>query len=94
MACFACFWDFLLNAVSAELPVLTIAGGQLTPGQVVVSDITTRNGILLVGAGNRQTVAMFQPGSNSSDFGEADQHFLVQQPGAGFVLPTTPSAAA
>lgn len=77
--CFECFGTFLINPLSAKLPVLTVHAAQLAPGQVVVSDINANSGVLLIGAGQRLTAAMVHRIRSFVEIGEAKPPFLVQQ---------------
>ena len=76
--CFQCFPYFLDNAVSAHLPVRTLYVKELETDQVVVSDIVTREGLVLVGAGNRLTEMVLQRLYNYDQLGEVKQPVLVQ----------------
>lgn len=76
--CFACFQAFLSNAISADLPVRALYVKELTEGQVVVSDITTPEGLVLVGAGNRLTAMVLERLRNYDELGEVKQPVLVQ----------------
>lgn len=85
--CFACFHDFLANAVSAQSPVRTLYVNQLAIEQVVVSDITTPDGLVLVGAGNRLTPMILQRLLNYDQLGEVKQPVLVQDPATAPLTP-------
>ncbi len=78
--CFECFQDFLVNAVRAERPVRTLTVRELVPDQVVVSDIVTIEGVVLVGAGNRLTPMILQRLQNYDGISEVKQPVLVQDP--------------
>lgn len=78
--CFACFQDFMANSVSSELPVRSLYVKELTVDQVVVSDITTEEGVVLVGAGNRLTPMVLERLHNYDSLGEVKQPVLVQDP--------------
>jgi response regulator RpfG family c-di-GMP phosphodiesterase len=77
--CFACFPDFLASAISAGRPVLPLGAGQLAPGQVVVSDITTREGLALVCAGHRLTASMIERIRNFAELGDLKGPLLIQE---------------
>ncbi len=81
--CFACFPDFLLSAIAADRPVLSLAAGQLAPGQVVVSDIATREGIALVCAGHQLTASMIERIRNFAELDDLKAPILVQDPASG-----------
>jgi response regulator RpfG family c-di-GMP phosphodiesterase len=51
--CFASFPKFLESAVTGDHPILTLPLAALRAGQVVVADICTHDGVILVGAGSR-----------------------------------------
>jgi len=77
--CFVCFDAFLANAILVDRPVLNLKAGQLAPGHVVVSDITTRDGLTLVSAGYRLTAATIQRLGNFAELGELKEPLLVQE---------------
>lgn len=76
--CFACFQTFLISTVSSELPVRSLYVKELTADQVIVSDIVTPEGVVLVGAGNRLTPMVLQKLRNYDTLGEVKQPVLVQ----------------
>ncbi len=76
--CFACFQTFLANVVSSELPVRSLYIKELSADQVVVSDITTPEGLVLLGAGNRITPMVLERLRNYDALGEVKQPVLVQ----------------
>jgi response regulator RpfG family c-di-GMP phosphodiesterase len=78
--CFACFPDFLVSAISADRPVLSLAARQLAPGQVVVSDILTREGLALVCAGHQLTASMIERIRNFAELDDLKAPLLVQEP--------------
>jgi response regulator RpfG family c-di-GMP phosphodiesterase len=78
--CFACFQTFLANAVSSERPVRSLYVKELSADQVVVSDITTEEGVVLIGAGNQLTPMVLQKLHNYDALGEVKQPVLVQDP--------------
>lgn len=89
-ACFVCFQSFLANAVSAERPVRTLPIAELVADQVVVSDIVTPEGLVLVGAGYRLTPMILQRLLNYEGLGDVKQPVLVQDPAP--VAATAPGA--
>lgn len=80
--CFACFQDFMANSVSSSVPVRSVYIKELLEGQVVVSNITTAEGLVLVGAGNQLTPTILQRLRNYDMLGEVKQPVLVQMPKA------------
>jgi response regulator RpfG family c-di-GMP phosphodiesterase len=92
--CFACFPDFLVNALAAKHPVLRRATCDLVPGQVVVSDVVTRDGATLLTAGYRLTAAIIQRLSNFAELGEVKEPLLVQDPVPEETAAAATSAAA
>ena len=78
--CFECFKAFLANAVLADRPVRSLRISQLVVDQVIVSDICTPEGLVLVSAGNRITPMMLQRLHNYDELGEVKQPVLVQDP--------------
>jgi response regulator RpfG family c-di-GMP phosphodiesterase len=78
--CFAVFPTFLSNAISADHPVRTLYVKDLVPEQVVVSDITTLAGVVLVGSGHRLTEMVLERLRNYEILGEVKQPVLVQDP--------------
>lgn len=78
--CFACFPDFLGHAVVADRPVRMLKVLELAPDQVVVSDITTPEGLVLFGAGHLLTAMVLERLRNYDELGEVKQPVLVQDP--------------
>ncbi len=78
--CFACFQAFLTSSVSSDLPVLSLYVKELKADQVVVSDITTAEGVVLIGAGNILTPMVLQRLHNYDALGEVKQPVLIQNP--------------
>lgn len=78
--CFACFSDFLANALSPDTPVRTVGIDGLQPGQVVVSELTTPQGLPLVTAGSRLTAMLIERLRAHHDIGGLHGHLLVQDP--------------
>lgn len=93
-ACFVCFQSFLANAVSAERPVRTLKIAELVADQVVVSDIVTLEGLVLVGAGYRLTPMILQRLLNYEGLGDVKQPVLVQDPAPVAGATTTATAVA
>ena len=79
---FACFKDFLANSVSSDSPVRSLYVKELSADQVVVSDIITPEGVVLIGAGNRLTPMVLERLRNYEALGEVKQPVLVQDTGA------------
>jgi len=78
--CFVCFQTFLANTMSADRPVRNLYVRELEAGQVVVSDIATQEGLVLVGAGNILSAMVLQRLRNYDQLGEVKQPVLVQDP--------------
>ncbi|MFA6288340.1 MAG: HD domain-containing phosphohydrolase [Opitutaceae bacterium] len=77
-ACFTCFSDFLANALSAKAPVRCLGVADLRPGQVIVSDLTTPEGLPLVTAGSRLTAMLIERLRAHADIALLGGHILVQ----------------
>ncbi len=86
--CFACFQTFLTSTVSGDVPVRSLYVKELSTDQVVVSDIVTPEGVVLIGAGNRLTPMVLQRLKNYDTLGEVKQPVLVQD-----AAPATASSA-
>ena len=78
---FLCFPEFLDNAVTADRPVLTLTVDRLVAGQIVVSDITTLEGLPLIGAGNRLTAMTLERLRNYAELGDVKVPIFVQDTG-------------
>jgi len=76
--CFACFSDFLANALSSHAPVHSLDVSQLQPGQIVVSDLTTSEGLPLVTVGSRLTPMLIERLRTHMEIGSLHGHILVQ----------------
>lgn len=76
--CFKCFEAFLENAISANRPVVAVGVHELQPGQVLVSDIMTTKGVLLVAAGNRLTEIMISRLNNYANFDTVKEPIYMQ----------------
>jgi response regulator RpfG family c-di-GMP phosphodiesterase len=81
-ACFEIFPSFLPNAISGDRPVGSVAVNQLVTGQIVVTDICTHTGVVLVGAGHALTSAVIERINNFAALGEVKEPILVQEPAA------------
>lgn len=77
---FACFESFLANSVSPEREVLSLYVRELAADQVVVSDIRSLDGTVLVGAGYRLTPTILARLRNFDGLGDVQQPVLVQNP--------------
>ncbi|MEO5961230.1 MAG: HD domain-containing phosphohydrolase [Opitutaceae bacterium] len=77
---FTCFPDFLDQTVTADLPVRTLPVESLVPGQIVVSDVVTQQGLPLVGAGTRLTSTMLERMRNHALIGDVKGPVFVQDP--------------
>ena len=78
--CFACFQAFLASTVASDRPVRSLYIKELAVDQVVVSDIVTPGGVVLVGAGNRLTKMVIDRLQNHETLGDVKQPVLVQDP--------------
>ncbi|HEX2101213.1 MAG TPA: HD domain-containing phosphohydrolase, partial [Candidatus Synoicihabitans sp.] len=89
--CFQCFPDFLAQPLSSELPVRALRVAELRADQVVVSDITTPQNLVLVTAGNRLAAMTLERLRNYAELGEVKEPVLVQD-AEKEVLPKPPVA--
>ena len=80
--CFACFQSFLVSALTADTPVRALPVSLLSPGQVVVSDIQTPAGLILIGAGTRLTAMTLQRLRNHCELSDVKEPVLVQDAAA------------
>ena len=62
--------------------MLTLPVKQLVPGDVIVSDVLTREGLMLIRAGSTLTAMTIHRLGNFSELGEAQEPVLVQRPEA------------
>jgi len=76
--CFKCFAHFLVTAIGSDQPVRSLHVDQLEPGDVVVSDIMTRRGLTLVGAGSSLTAMMIARLANFREIGDLQEPLLIQ----------------
>lgn len=76
--CFSCFPNFLENTISADRDVQHVNVNALRIGQVLVSEVRTLSGTLLVGAGNRVTEAMINRLKNYAEFDGVREPIFVQ----------------
>jgi len=79
--CFVCFQEFLAQTISADRPVRTLYVRELQVDQVVVSEITTPQGFVLVGAGHRLSAMVLRRLRNYEQLGEVKEPVYVQDPG-------------
>lgn len=77
--CFVCFPDFLSNTISSSRPVISRHVDELRPGDISVSDVSTKNGSVLVRAGSSMTAAMIARLANFVELGDVKEPILVQQ---------------
>ncbi|MBI3886133.1 MAG: response regulator [Opitutae bacterium] len=77
--CFQCFENFLANTISHDAKVSAVSLREAAAGDVVVSDITTPAGVVLVGAGSSLTAMMIERLRNFAEFGDLKEPFFVQQ---------------
>ena len=78
--CFRVFPSFLPSAIANDRPVLSLTVAELEPGQVVVSEICTHEGLVIVGAGHILTDTIIQRVANFAELGEVKEPVLVQPP--------------
>ena len=78
--CFECLPDFLVNAVSANLPVRTCRYDELKPGWVLVSEVGGLSGAVLASAGERVTPILIERLRNAALLGHLQDSILVQEP--------------
>lgn len=77
--CFVCFEAFLENNISPNRQVVPLQVHELQPGVVLVSDIKTKNGdILLMAAGNRLTEFMISRLNSYANFEPIKEPIYVQ----------------
>ncbi|MBD5781764.1 response regulator [Pelagicoccus sp. NFK12] len=76
--CFKYYPDYLSTSISKEKPVHSLELDSLKPGHVVLSDIYTVNGVLLVEAGNWLTAATIQRIRNYAVLEQVSGPFYVQ----------------
>lgn len=77
--CFKYYPDYLTTSISKEKPVHTIDIDSLKPGQVIVSDLHTATGVLLVESGNWLTAATIQRIRNYATLEQVSGPFYVQK---------------
>lgn len=77
--CFSCLDEFLVNALTADRPVLSLHARELHAGHVTVCDIVTPEGLTLVSAGHRLTAATIRRIRNFAALGEVKEPLLVQE---------------
>ncbi|PTY05725.1 hypothetical protein DB347_15285 [Opitutaceae bacterium EW11] len=76
--CFLCFPEFMANAIVAETPVRAVPVEELKPGEVLVSDVRTAGGHLLVSAGNRLPESLIKRLRNYAGFHDVKEPIYVQ----------------
>ncbi|PTY07157.1 hypothetical protein DB347_07545 [Opitutaceae bacterium EW11] len=76
--CFLCFPDFMANAIEAGTPVRSVTVSDLKPGDVLVSDVRTVSGVLLVSAGNRLADTLIKRLKNYAGFHDVKEPLYVQ----------------
>jgi len=81
--CFECLPDFLVNAVSANLPVRTCRYDELKPGWVLVSEVGGLSGAVLASAGERVTPILIERLRNAALLGHLQDSILIQEPMPG-----------
>ncbi|MDQ8202578.1 HD domain-containing phosphohydrolase [Pelagicoccus sp. SDUM812003] len=78
--CFKYYPNYLTTSISKDKDVLTVDLKSLKPGMCMVSDLSTKDGILLVEAGNWLTGATIQRIRNYHTLEQVDGPFYVQLP--------------
>ncbi|MDQ8184824.1 HD domain-containing phosphohydrolase [Pelagicoccus sp. SDUM812002] len=76
--CFKYYPQYLSTSISKEKPVLPLDLDSLRPGQVIVSEVCTVSGLLLVEAGNWLTAATIQRIRNYAALDQLAGPFYVQ----------------
>lgn len=76
--CFKYYPSYLTNSIAKDKEVLSLELKSLKPGMVIVSDITTQDGVLLVESGNWLTAAMIQRIRNYVLLDQVKGPFYVQ----------------
>jgi len=76
--CFLCFPDFLSQTISSERRVLSLPINRLEKDQVVVSDILSSSGTVLLSAGSKISEMILQRLNNHSLLNDVQQPVLVQ----------------
>lgn len=80
LRCFECFPSFLINTISAEREVRYVKINDLGDGDVLVSDVRSPSGTLLIGAGNRVTLTMINRLKNYAEFDGVREPIMIQSP--------------
>ncbi len=81
--CFECFPDYLVQSLSAGLPVHAVPAAALRPGQVAVSDIVSSSGIVFLSAGHVLSATMIARLAAHAELGQLREPLLVQEPAGG-----------
>lgn len=77
--CFNVFPNFLPNSLAGDRAVGSVGVKQLVPGLVIVTDIRTYSGLVIVGAGHTLTAAIIERVTNFAALGEVNEPILVQE---------------
>ena len=77
--CFKCFTNFLATSISSDHPVTSLAVAKLLPGDIVVSDITTKGSLTLVRSGGILTAMTIERLLNFAQIGEVKEPVLIQR---------------
>jgi response regulator RpfG family c-di-GMP phosphodiesterase len=80
--CFDCFQAYLGTGISEKRGVQSLFLVDVVPEQIVVSDICTTEGVVLVSAGSRLTPVVIEHLRNHAEMGGVTQPVLVQDPEA------------
>lgn len=76
--CFKVYPAFLPSALASDRPVSSVSIDDLEAGQVLVSDISTREGVAIVGAGHVLTAMIIQRVRNFAALDDVKEPILVQ----------------
>jgi response regulator RpfG family c-di-GMP phosphodiesterase len=80
--CFGCMSEFMVATITKDRPVLSLYIKQLTLGDVLVSDVLTREGLTLIRAGSTLTNMIICRLANFAELGDVQEPLLVQRPDA------------
>lgn len=75
---FDCFPAFLINSISAEREVKCVKINELVDGNILVSDVRSPSGTLLIGAGNRISRTMINRLKNYAEFEGVREPVMIQ----------------
>jgi response regulator RpfG family c-di-GMP phosphodiesterase len=90
--CFGCMSEFMATAITKDQPVSALQVRHLTAGDVIVSDVQTREGLCLICAGSTLTVMMIRRLLNFVELGDLQDTVLIQRPAATATPAIRPAA--